>query len=340
VVEMYKPIVGDRRFVFVGGKGGVGKTVVAAALAYDAASSGRKVLLASLNPVHSLTSLFGQDMSGGVIKPVTGVAGLDAVEVEIEDLVRDYKSKMSARLREFFKWAEVPINPEPFIEVATMNPAFHESSMFDRVMDLILEVGDKYDLIVFDTAAVANAVRLIGLSKLYGLWLARMIQSRREAQQYRLSLSFRKDKVMEEIKKDPVIADLLTLHEKFTKTRDVITNPGKTGFYFVTTPESLPISVVLRFIKMVESFNIPVGGVFVNNIIDPKDVETDPSGYLRSKMEEQQHYLNIIMEKMGDKVMGYVRSFPTEIRGLDGVKTVVGELRGYTPPTIHTPKIA
>jgi anion-transporting ArsA/GET3 family ATPase len=177
-----------------------------------------------------------------------------------------------------------------------------------------------------------NAVRLIGLSKLYGLWLARMIQSRREAQQYRLSLSFRKDKVMEEIKKDPVIADLLTLHEKFTKTRDVITNPGKTGFYFVTTPESLPISVVLRFIKMVESFNIPVGGVFVNNIIDPKDVETDPSGYLRSKMEEQQHYLNIIMEKMGDKVMGYVRSFPTEIRGLDGVKTVVGELRGYTPP--------
>jgi len=88
VVDMHKPIVGDRRFVFVGGKGGVGKTVVAAALAYDAATMDRRVLLASLNPVHSLTSLFGQDMSGGFVKPVTAVAGLDAVEVEIEDLVR------------------------------------------------------------------------------------------------------------------------------------------------------------------------------------------------------------------------------------------------------------
>ncbi len=99
MVDDVKPIVGDRRFVFVGGKGGVGKTVVAAALAYDAASLGRKVLLASLNPVHSLTSLFETDMSGGEIKPVTDVPGLDAVEVEIEDLVKDYKAKMSARLR-------------------------------------------------------------------------------------------------------------------------------------------------------------------------------------------------------------------------------------------------
>lgn len=334
------PLVRTRKFIFVGGKGGVGKTVIAAALAYDAATLGRRVLLASLNPVHSLTSLFDQDMSGGVIKPVTGVARLDAVEVEIEDLVKDYKVKMSTRLREFFKWAEVPINPEPFIEVATMNPAFHESSMFDRVMDLIVEVGDKYDLIVFDTAAVANAVRLIGLSKLYGLWLARMIQSRREAQQYRLSLSFRKEKVMEEIRKDPVIADLLTLHEKFRKTRDVITNPSLTGFYFVTTPESLPISVVLRFIKMVESFNIPVGGVFVNNIIDPRDVVSDPSGYLKARMEEQQHYLKMVMDKVGDKILGYVRSFPTEIRGLDGVRTVVGDLRGYAPPAVYEAKIA
>jgi arsenite-transporting ATPase len=326
------PIVGGRKFVFVGGKGGVGKTVIAAALALDASQHGERVLLASLNPVHSLSSLFDQDFSGGTVKPVKGAQGLDAIEVEIEDIVNQYKSKITARLREFFKWAEVPINPEPFIEVATTNPAFHESAMFDRVMDIVLEMGGKYDLVVFDTAAVANAVRLIGLSKLYGLWLARMIQSRREAMEYRLKLSFRKEKVMEEIKRDPVIADLLSLNEKFTKTREIITNPELTGFYFVTTPESLPISVVVRFIKMVESFNIPVGGVFVNNVIDASDASTDPSGYLAAKMEEQRGYLRTIEEKLGRLVIGYVRSFPSEVRGLEALRDVIGDLRSYTPP--------
>jgi arsenite-transporting ATPase len=199
-------------------------------------------------------------------------------------------------------------------------------------MDIVLEMGGKYDLVVFDTAAVANAVRLIGLSKLYGLWLARMIQSRREAMEYRLKFSFRKEKVMEEIKRDPVIADLISLNEKFTKTREIITNPELTGFYFVTTPESLPISVVVRFIKMVESFNIPVGGVFVNNVIDASDASTDPSGYLTAKMEEQRGYLRLIEEKLGKLVIGYVRSFPSEVRGLEALRDVIRDLRSYTPP--------
>jgi arsenite-transporting ATPase len=126
-----------------------------------------------------------------------------------------------------------------------------------------------------------------------------------------------------------VIADLLSLNEKFTKTREIITNPELTGFYFVTTPESLPISVVVRFIKMVESFNIPVGGVFVNNVIDVSDASTDPSGYLTAKMEEQRGYLRMIEEKLGRLVIGYVRSFPSEVRGLEALRDVIRDLRTY-----------
>ncbi len=320
-------LVGGARFIFVGGKGGVGKTVIAAALAIDAAQNGRKTLLASLNPVHSLTSLLSQNMSGGQIKPVGGVERLSAVEVEIEDAVAAYKRNMEARLREFFRWAEIPINPDSFIEIATTNPAFQESAMFDKVMDLIVSEGADYDSIVFDTAAVANAVRLIGLSKLYGLWLARMIHSRREAQEYRLSLSVRKEKVMEEIKKDPVIADLMTLHDKFTKTREIITDPTKTAFMFVTTPESLPISVVRRFIKMVEDFNIPVGGVFVNMKLDKSDADSDPTGYLAAKLEEQAGYLKVISSSLGEHVAGYVKMYPTEVRGVEAVKEIIRGLR-------------
>src|SRR5207237_1941955 len=104
---------------------------------------------------------------------------------------------------------------------ATTNPAFEESAMFDRMVDYILKEGEAYDRVIFDTAAVANAVRLIGLSKIYGLWLTRMIDSRKEALSMRVQLSFRKEKVMEEGKKDPLMADLHSMQERLEPSKAV-----------------------------------------------------------------------------------------------------------------------
>jgi anion-transporting ArsA/GET3 family ATPase len=130
-------------------------------------------LVASLNPVHSLTSVFGQDLPGGVVKPVQDASGLYAVEVDTRDAVERYRDNIGKRVREFLKWSDVPVDPKPFINIAATNPAFEESAMFDKMVDFMLREGQEYDMVVFDTAAVANAVRLIGLSKIYGLWLAR-----------------------------------------------------------------------------------------------------------------------------------------------------------------------
>jgi len=325
------PIIGKLRYAFTGGKGGVGKTVLAAALAYDKAADGKETLLVSLNPVHSLSNLFNQNFKGGKIAKVEGVDNLYAVEVEIDDIVKSYKERMATRLREFFKWAEVPINPDPFIDIATTNPAFQEAAMFDKVMDIIIEESGKYDAIIFDTAAVANAVRLIGLSKLYGLWLARMIESRREALQLRYKLSVRKDKVMEEIKKDPILNDLLALNQKFSETRKILTNPNMTGFYFVTIPQALSISVVKRFIKMVTGFDIPMGGVFVNMVLDKEEVARDDTGYLKSRYEEQARYIKDIKESMGEYVRGYVRLYERDITGIEDIKRVVEDIYSFEP---------
>ncbi len=316
------------KYFFTGGKGGVGKTIVAAAMAYSLASDGKRVLLASLNPVHSLGNLFGQDI-GGHITPVKGAQNLNAIEVEIEDLIRKYKENMGMRLKEFFKWAEIPIEPGPFIDIATTNPAFHESAMFDKVMDIVVIESQNYDAIVFDTAAVANAVRLIGLSKIYGLWLSRMIASRKEALDMRHKLSFRKEKVMEEIKRDPLVHDLLDMNERFKKARAILTNPAETAFYFVTIPQSLPISVVKRFITMVKAFDIPVGGVLVNMVMKKEVAAADETGYLSARLEEQRKYLNVIRQDLSDYVRGYISLYPRDITGLDGVKRVVEDLTKF-----------
>src|SRR3989449_3882907 len=157
-----------------------------------------------------------------------------------------------------------PVGRETFIEIATTNPAFEESAMFDRMVDYILTEGESYDRVIFDTAAVANAVRLIGLSKIYGLWLTRMIDSRKEALSMRVRLSFRKEKIMEEVRKDPLLADLMSMNERFEKAKGVLVDPERTAFFFVTLPLALPIAVVRRFIGMVQKFAIPIGGVIVN----------------------------------------------------------------------------
>ena len=319
------------KYIFTGGKGGVGKTISAAGLAYYYAISGYKTLLASLNPVHSLSSLFKQDLTGGLIKEVNGVDGLHAIEVEIDDIVARYKENISRRLREFLKWADIPIDPKPFIDIATTNPAFQESAMFDKMMDIVIEEGKNYDKIVFDTAAVANAVRLIGLSKIYGLWLERMIKSREEALSLRVKLSFRKEKVMEEIKKDPLMADLLSLNDKFNKVRRVLLNSDETAFFFVTLPLSLPIAVVKRFIKMVSSYDIPVGGVIVNMIIPKKIAEATTSTYVKNQYEQQLHYMNIIQRDLEDLVVSYIPTYEREVVGIDMVKRVSEDMLNYTP---------
>ncbi|HIQ29794.1 MAG TPA: ArsA family ATPase [Candidatus Caldiarchaeum subterraneum] len=325
-------MVNGLKYIFVGGKGGVGKTVIAAALAYElAVYNGKKTLLVSLNPVHSLSSLFEQELSGGKVKQVEGSPNLYSIEVEIDEIVERYKEKMSSRLREFFRWAEVPLDPGPFINIATTNPAFQEAAMFDRVMDIVVDESKKYDAIVFDTAAVANAIRLIGLSKLYGLWLNRMIKSRKEALETRYKLAVRKEKILEEIRNDPIIADLISLHEKFKITRGILTDPSQTGFFFVTLPQALPISVVKRFINMVKSFDIPIGGVFVNSVLTREEAERDGTGYLKTKLEEQERYLNIISREMGEYIRGYVRLAPREITGVEALRDVIEDLHTFRP---------
>jgi arsenite-transporting ATPase len=200
-------------------------------------------------------------------------------------------------------------------------------------VDTILQKGEQYDRIVFDTAAVANAVRLIGLSKIYGLWLGRMIQSRREALEMRLKLAFRREKVEEEVKGDPMLAGLLDMNERFKQGKAILTDPEQTAFFFVTLPLALPIAVVKRFIRMVRGFDIPVGGVIVNGVMSaPPAREEDPQGYLTNKFEEQMGYMAEIKRDMGGMVLSFIPLYPREVAGLEDLRRVSADMFSHTPP--------
>src|SRR3989442_3312081 len=104
----------------------------------------------------------------------------------------------------------------------------------------------------------------------------------------RVKRSFGKEKVMAEVKKDPLMADLISMNERFEKAKGVLVDPERTAFFFVTLPLALPIAVVRRFIGMVQKFNIPIGGVVAYEGLRPGIALHDgASEYLADQYHEQ-----------------------------------------------------
>jgi arsenite-transporting ATPase len=296
------------KYLFFGGKGGVGKTVFAAAAAIGLARQGRRTLLVSTNPVHSLTSLFGKDMLGKHVA-IDGVPNLWAYEIDTRQSIERSKVEIREKIRWFLKFADITTKADDFVESATMNPAFEESAMFENMIDVMFK--NEYDVYVFDTAPTANARRLLGMSSVYSLWVNKMLKSREEARTLREMLSFTKKK-----EEDPLMAYLVSFRDRMQHARVLLTDPKLTAFYFVTLPEALPIAVVTRFIQWFKDFGIPVGGVLVNMVIDPASAGKDAAEFVKNRIAMQQEHMQTIWREFGDGVRAIVPLFETEVRGV------------------------
>jgi len=305
------------KYIFFGGKGGVGKTVMAGAAACWFAKQGKRTLLASTNPVHSLSSLLGQDVFGSP-KPVEGVPGLHAYEIDTKETIEKSKREISEKIRVFLKFADIPTKAEDFVETATMNPAFEESAMFENMINIMFK--DEYEVYVFDTAPTANARRLLGMSQVYSLWVNKMLKSREEATALRKALSFRKKE-----EKDPLLDYLLSFRDRIGHARDLLCDHDKTAFFFVTLPEALPIAVIRRFVGWFNDFGIPVGGVIVNGVIRVEDLSEGTSQFVLNRVEMQKNYLKQIYETFPD-VRAVVPLFETEVRGVPMIMRVAEAL--------------
>jgi len=303
------------RYAFFGGKGGVGKTVMAGATAVWAATRGKRTLLASTNPVHSLSGMLDQDVLGKTV-PVEGVDNLDALEIDTRETIERSKREIREKINWFLRFADITTKADEFVESATMNPAFEESAMFENMVDLIFR--DEYEAYVFDTAPTANARRLLGMSRVYSLWVERMLRSREEAKSLREMLSFSKKQ-----EKDPLLEYLLGFKDRMARAKSLLTDEALTAFFFVTLPEALPIAVVRRFLNWFEEFGIPVGGVIVNQVIEAPGDQPD---FVANRIRMQQEYLRQIADTFGDGVRARVPLFDAEVRGVPMLRRLADAL--------------
>jgi arsenite-transporting ATPase len=306
------------KYLFFGGKGGVGKTALAGATALWLAGERKRTLLASTNPVHSLSGLLQQSVFGAPT-PVTD--NFWAYEIDTRETIERSKKEIREKIQWFLKFADISTKADDFVESATMNPAFEESAMFENMVDLMLK--DDYDVYVFDTAPTANARRLLGMAKVYSLWIDKMLKSREEARSLRELLSFSKKK-----EEDPLLTYLLQFRQRMGQARERLTDAEKTAFFFITLPEALPIAVVSRFIGWFQDFGIPIGGVIVNMLLDKEALGTGTPEFVLNRVRMQEEYMDTIWQKFDGSVRALIPLFDQEIKGIAMLRETAHKLMG------------
>ena len=312
----YFAVQPNLKYLFFGGKGGVGKTALAGATALWLAGQGKRTLLASTNPVHSLSGLLERSVFGA---PTAVIDNLWAYEIDTKETIERSKKEIREKIQWFLKFADISTKADDFIESATMNPAFEESAMFENMVDLMLK--DDYSVYVFDTAPTANARRLLGMSKVYSLWVDKMLKSRQEARTLREMLSFSKRK-----EEDPLLSYLLQFRQRMGQAQQRLTDVAKTAFFFVTLPEALPIAVISRFIGWFQEFGIPVGGVIVNMLLDKKALGNEAPEFVLNRVRMQEEYMKMIWQKFDGSVRALVPLFDQEVRGVQMLREAARKL--------------
>src|SRR3990167_6691027 len=132
----------NKRILFFGGKGGVGKTTCASAMALAAAKTGKRVLLVSTDPAHSTSDIFETTFSRTEAAVYPGLTG---IEIDAEFEARQYICTVREQIARLFS-PSILKEAERQIELVSAMPGIEEIALFDRMGDLIVSRSDAYDL--------------------------------------------------------------------------------------------------------------------------------------------------------------------------------------------------
>ena len=149
------------RVLFFSGKGGVGKTTLAGTASMRLAQKGEKVLVASTDPAHSLSDLFGMPLSGEATKVAFGV---DAVEVDASGTVEQMLQGLGP-VSENGRFAGIA----DLLKTASQSPGVDELVSLDVLLRLIEQ--PEYDSVILDTAPTGHTLRLLALPELMDRYL-------------------------------------------------------------------------------------------------------------------------------------------------------------------------
>ena len=268
----------ERRVLFFGGKGGVGKTTLAAATALAEAESGRRVLLVSTDPAHNLGHLWDRRIGPS---PVRVFPDLDALELDPDRVVDEHLEQVGTALRRLMP-EHLAGEVDRHMALSRDAPGMQEAALLERIAETVAQGLDDYDLVVFDTAPSGHTARLMALPEMMAAWTEGLLARRDRAERFRTALSnlqpdrevaqrvFAEEPGQAGSRDDRIRHLLNRRRERLGLLRSTLADPALTAFVIVLAAERLPVLESLELAQKLLASGITVGGLIVNKRAPPE----------------------------------------------------------------------
>jgi arsenite-transporting ATPase len=286
-----------KEVLFLGGKGGVGKTTCAAAAALAASRMGRRVLLVSTDPAHSTGDIFERPIGAD---PVQILPNLHALEIDAGTESSRYVTGVKEQIAQLFGHGILK-EANRQIDLAASMPGAEEVALFDRMGALIRGEDERFDLIVFDTAPTGHTLRLIRMPELMEAWIKALSRSRRAM------LGIEQDD-----RTDPIMISLAERLERLRELRVRLISGRTTAFVLVLIPERLPIEETARAIDQLAEAGVNVSTLIVNRVLPERSTDE----FLTARQQQERRYLDEIATRFAHVERIYIPQFASDVYGM------------------------
>lgn len=301
---------GPKRLIMIGGKGGVGKTTCASAIALHFSLEGRKTLIISSDPTPSLSDIFEMEI-GDQETAIKNVEGLYGIEVSSDVVLKKWKERFGPEIYEIISsFASVDYD---FVEYVGGAPGIEEEYMLNYILELV-EDG-RYDRVVWDTAPAGHTLRLLHLPQIF-------LKHLEAATKFYMNLYSYLEKVKDTVKLRKGKRSLLEIisgwEDLAEKVVHFIRDPQKSEFIIVTIPEALGVKQTERIIKDFDEYQLRVNHLIVNYVIQEADCN-----FHRARKEMQEGYLKILRDLYSHRIeLIETPLFPHEIKGVERIMRI------------------
>jgi arsenite-transporting ATPase len=307
----------ETQFYLFAGKGGVGKTSIAAATALFYSNAGKKTLIISTDPAHSLADSFETKIGGDIVKVNKN---LFAVEIDPQKAMSEYKEKLAPKMDkiDFLKGLDLG----DAFDFAGNTPGIDELAAFDKFLQYMQ--SKEYDIIVFDTAPFGHTIRFLSLPDLLDSWVGKMISIRLKLagvmNTFKKLLPFGEDEGDTKLGTE----ELEKIKNRIAEARTILGDRKRTHFNLVMIPEAMSIYESERSVKILGEYGIPVYSVFVNQLIP----DNRKCVFCSERRKVQQERLKEIRNKFRGLEILQIPLYKKEVKGLEMLEAVGKGLYG------------
>jgi arsenite-transporting ATPase len=301
----------DLKVIFVGGKGGVGKTTISSAIGvYTATHIHKKTLIISTDPAHSLGDSFGQTFQSGIITPIRGIDRLWGLEINPKLKQSQVTRTLSASFED-----SLPLMEEMQDLVGLNPPGIDEALAFAKVLEYT--ESPLYDLIIFDTAPTGHTLRLLSIPDMLNGWIGKILKLKLKLGNIFGIFKNLFSKKSRKADTDSISPDEIdNLKKSIESIKAFLSDEEKTSFIICTISEVMSIYETERLLSTLLEFGIPISNIIINQLI-PNNSNCKFCSLRRNMQQKHLDEIRYLYEE--DYILTEIPLFDHEIRKIESL---------------------